>query len=114
MTSTANGVASALPELAPADALPPTPPTIAPVAKRARTAYGTILSRSLPKYTGPHEVGVCDVELPVERQTFGSFKHKTMPNAQAGLTLDTVMFSLFYPAEPTPGSGSGRVVWFPK
>lgn len=74
--------------------------------------FGTLLSRTLPKYTGPFHVGVYDMEIPVNRQTFGSFTHKEMPNRTAGIALDTVLFSLFYPCEkpekPKP------VAWFPK
>ena len=77
-----------------------------------RSPFGALLSRTLPHYTGPHPVGVCDVEVPVQRRTFGTFKHKAMNNADAGLAMDTVLFSLFYPCElpekPAP------VVWFPK
>ena len=88
----------------------PEPPKLHEVPRRS--PFGALLSRTLPKYTGPHEVGVCDIEVPVPRQTFGTFKHKRMPNAKSGIAMDTVMFSLFYPCEhqekPKP------VVWFPK
>jgi platelet-activating factor acetylhydrolase len=76
-----------------------------------RSPFGALLSRTLPKYGGPHDVGVCDIEVPVERRTFGTFVHKEMHEKAAGLTLDTVLFTLFYPCEhqenPSP------VVWFP-
>lgn len=89
---------------------PPEPPKLHEVPRRS--PFGALLSRTLPHYTGPHPVGVSDVEIPVARQTFGTFRHKSMPEASAGLAMDTVMFSLFYPCElpekPAP------VVWFPK
>ncbi|EIN06804.1 hypothetical protein PUNSTDRAFT_54174 [Punctularia strigosozonata HHB-11173 SS5] len=94
--------------------LAPEPPQDAPRVHQApkRSAFGSLLSRTLPQYSGPFPVGVCDVEIPVEPQTFGSFRHKSMPDAPAGLALETVMFTLFYPAEapkhPVPA------VWFPK
>ena len=57
-------------------------------------------------------MGVCDIEIPVPRQTFGTFKHKSMPEANVGLAMDTVLFTLFFPCElpekPAP------IVWFPK
>ena len=88
----------------------PEPPKLHEVARRS--PFGALISRTLPKYTGPHEVGVCDLEIPVPRQTFGTFKHKNLPDAKAGIAIDTVMFSLFYPCvhqeKPKP------VVWFPK
>lgn len=88
----------------------PEPPKLHEVPRRS--PFGALLSRTLPKYTGPHEVGVCDLEIPVPRQTFGTFTHKKMPNAKAGIAMDTVLFSLFYPCvhqeKPKP------VVWFPK
>jgi hypothetical protein len=77
-----------------------------------RSPFGALLSRTLPSYTGSYDVGVCDIEVPVERQTFGNFAHKSMPNKPAGLTLDTVLFSMFYPCEK-PNSPK-PVVWFPK
>lgn len=92
----------------------------APIAEAAtvgtmskRSPFGSLLTRTLPRYTGPYKVGVTDVELPIERQSFGNFKHKAMNMGAAGLSIETVFFTLFYPAEPPVGSNS-RVVWFPK
>ncbi|GJE98066.1 hypothetical protein PsYK624_142880 [Phanerochaete sordida] len=88
----------------------PEPPKLHEVPRRS--PFGALLSRTLPKYTGPHDVGVCDIEVPVPRKTFGTFTHKKMPQAQAGIAIDTVMFSLFYPCEHT--EKPKPVVWFPK
>ena len=88
----------------------PLPPQIKTVHKRS--PFGALLNRTLPGYGGQYPVGVCDVELPVERQTFGNFNHRKLPGAEAGLAMDTVMFSMFYPTEQGPSSQ--RVVWFPK
>lgn len=82
-------------------------------APSKHSPFGALLSRTLPRYTGPYKVGVTDVELPVPRRTFGNFKHKKMPTAEAGLSMETVFFTLFYPAEPA-ADAAGRVVWFPK
>lgn len=77
-----------------------------------RSPFGALLSRTLPMYTGPYRVGVCDVEVPIEKQSFGHFTHKSMPDADTGLTIDTVLFTLFYPAESE--DTNQRVVWFPR
>ncbi|KAH8919333.1 hypothetical protein BT69DRAFT_1224294 [Atractiella rhizophila] len=80
-----------------------------------RSSFGALLTRTLPKYTGSYPVGVCDVELPIEPQTFGSFKHISMPSLHAGLRIDSVLFSVFYPAKIDPSSGATPgVAWFPK
>lgn len=80
--------------------------------KPRKSPFGSLLSRTLPQYSGEYAVGVCDVEVPTARQTFGNFKHKSMPDAAAGLAMDSVLFTLFYPIEqpkkPNP------VVWFPR
>ncbi len=85
--------------------------TVTVVSKRS--PFGALLTRTLPRYTGPHKVGVTDVEIPIERRSFGSFRHKTMPTINAGLSIETVLFTLFYPSDPPVGSAD-RVVWFPK
>ncbi|KIM76004.1 hypothetical protein PILCRDRAFT_826858 [Piloderma croceum F 1598] len=89
----------------------PEPPHVEILSKRS--PWGAILNRTLPNYSGPLPVGVCDVELPVPRQTFGAFTHKKMPDAEAGLAMHTVLFSIFYPAQQG-WSTTKRVVWFPK
>ncbi|KZV99493.1 alpha/beta-hydrolase [Exidia glandulosa HHB12029] len=93
----------------------PEGPAQAPMLHKVpkRSPFGALLSRTLPAYQGPYNVGVCDVEFAVdEPRTFGTFKHKTLPiEGEAGLLLKTVMFSLFYPAEIT--GKPQPVVWFP-
>ena len=53
------------------------------------------------------------VELPIPPQTFGTFKHRSMPNGQVGITLDTIMFTLFYPTEPATAYNP-PATWFPR
>ena len=89
----------------------PQPPRVQTVSKRS--PWGALLNRTLPNYSGPFPVGVCDVELPVPRQTFGTFIHRKVPGAEAGLAMDTVLFSVFYPAQPN-WTTPKRAVWFPK
>lgn len=81
-----------------------------------KSPFGALLSRTLPSYTGPYKVGVCDVEVPVsDKRTFGSFNHKKLfrnNDGKGGLVLSTVMFSLFYPCEKQ--AKVNPVVWFPR
>ena len=51
----------------------------------------------LPKYSGPHDVGVIDIEIPVERQRFGDAVLKD--GGFPAFELETVLFSLYYPAQ---------------
>ncbi|KAG1750534.1 platelet-activating factor acetylhydrolase, isoform II-domain-containing protein [Suillus paluster] len=74
---------------------------------------GALFSRTLPSYSGQYPVGVHNVELSIPKQSFGNFKHKSMPDVEAGLTIDTVMFTLFYPAM-SPHDTSHQAVWFPR
>jgi hypothetical protein len=101
--------AIASPAAAEATAPPPSAPRLHEVSRRS--PFGALLSRTLPAYGGEYSVGVCDMEVAVAPRTFGNFAHKSMRDKPAGLSLDTVLFSLFYPCEPqgkiTP------VVWFP-
>ncbi|KAH0834814.1 hypothetical protein J3R83DRAFT_10423 [Lanmaoa asiatica] len=78
-----------------------------------RSAFGALFSRTLPAYSGRYPVGVRDVEMPVPPQTFGTFKHRSIPDGQVGITLDTIMFTLFYPAELTT-SREEQTIWFPR
>jgi platelet-activating factor acetylhydrolase len=82
------------------------------IKPRKRATWDALVSRRLPKYSGPHPVGVCDVELPIPQQTFGTFAHKNLPNAPVGITIETVLFSLFYPCQVD--RKSGHVLWFPQ
>lgn len=88
----------------------PQAPHVETVSKRS--PWGALLNRTLPDYKGPFPVGVCDIEIPVKRQTFGTFSHKDMPGVDTGLAMDTVLFSMFYPTDA--GSDGNQVVWFPK
>ncbi|KAJ6456663.1 platelet-activating factor acetylhydrolase [Mycena sanguinolenta] len=78
---------------------------------RKRATWDALVSRRLPEYSGPHPVGVCDVELPIPQQTFGTFAHKNLPKAPVGITIETVLFSLFYPCQVD--RKYGHVLWFP-
>lgn len=88
-------------------------PTLETVGKHS--PFGAMLSRTLPNYQGPYDVGVIDVEIPVEQETFGNFTHKSMnsdAHGTAGLALETVLYSVYYPT--TDRSVGKKVIWFPK
>lgn len=55
-----------------------------------------LLSSKLPAYLGGYEVGTIDIEAPVEKRNISDavFKHTGKP----AFELETVLFSLFYPA----------------
>lgn len=90
---------------------PPATPELETTNKAS--IWGALLSRTLPSYHGPLPVGVCDLELPVPHETFGTFRHKHLKSdAVAGLSLDTVLYSIFYPTTDVPTSK--KVIWFPK
>lgn len=76
--------------------------------------FGCLLSRTLPNYKGPYPVGVFDIEIPVrEPRSIGSFRHKTLHSPEPGFKLETVLFSVLYPAE-APSMDMNKVVWFPR
>lgn len=52
--------------------------------------FGALLSRTLPEYSGKHNVGVFDIEVPVkEPKNIGSFVLKDVPNAEPGFKLES-------------------------
>lgn len=56
-----------------------------------------LLASNLPQYTGPYAVGTIDIESPVEHQrAISGFKRKD--TGEPAFPLDTVLFSLYYPA----------------
>jgi platelet-activating factor acetylhydrolase len=78
-----------------------------PNAKKPRsrppTSLRDKLARHLPAYSGPYSVGSMDIEVPVESpRTFSNIKR----HGRHLLQLETVLFTLYYPA--AIGTGSGR------
>lgn len=72
----------------------------------------------LPKYSGPYRVAIIDIEIPATNpRTFSHIKrHHTHL-----LALETVLFTIYYPAHPSTGVGpapSGpewsRPTWLPR
>lgn len=92
----------------------PRAPKVSAPSAYSHSRFGTLISRSLPSYTGPYSVGALDVEHPIERQVIGSFKHrKVLSKEQIGLELETVLFSLHYPCKVEPDTRAGTQ-WFPR
>jgi platelet-activating factor acetylhydrolase len=90
-------------------------PLVAAFTNRPNPLFGSIFSRTLPNYNGPYPVGISDIELPVRKQSFGTFTHKNIPSKQAGIAMETVLFSVFYPTEHgEKNKYAGNVVWFPR
>ncbi|CAK3960889.1 hypothetical protein DOTSEDRAFT_67731 [Lecanosticta acicola] len=71
-----------------------------------------LLSSKLPRYSGPHEVGVIDIEVPCEKRKAADavFKGTTHP----AFELETVLFSLYYPAVQGVRSRVPHHPWIPK
>ena len=55
-----------------------------------------LLSSKLPAYSGDHEVGTIDVEVPVTKRNISDAVFKETGNP--AFELETVLFSLYYPA----------------
>ncbi|KAK5110212.1 hypothetical protein LTR62_006208 [Meristemomyces frigidus] len=69
-------------------------------------------SSKLPAYTGPYKVGTIDIEAPVERQRTSDavFKHDGGP----AFEMETVLFSLYYPANKDVRTRKPYHYWIPK
>lgn len=96
----------------------PQPPGSKPQAQKisyasSHSRLGTLWSRQLPEYSGWLPVGAVDVEFPIEKQTIGRFVHKKVPGSKAGVEIDTVLFTMFYPCQ-VDGSRERGAVWFPR
>jgi platelet-activating factor acetylhydrolase len=75
--------------------------------------WSPLFASKLPQYTGPHDVGAIDIEVPVQepRQVVDAvFKADGKPAFQ----LDTVLFTLYYPAVKGSRSHKPKHKWFPK
>lgn len=77
------------------------------------TTWSPLFASKLPKYTGPYDVGTIDIEVPVkEPRTVvdGVFKKGGKP----AFELDTVLFTLYYPAMEGSRSSRSKHKWLPK
>ncbi|KAH9819317.1 Platelet-activating factor acetylhydrolase, isoform II [Teratosphaeria destructans] len=71
-----------------------------------------ILSSNLPKYTGDFDVGVIDVEAPCEKRKLNDATLKGTDGP--AFELETVLFSLYYPAVKNSRSSKAHHLWLPK
>lgn len=72
-----------------------------------------LLSSNLPHYTGHYDVGTIDLEVPVHpARKYGEAKHTE--TGEAAFQVDTVLFSLFYPAVKGEVSERPKHLWVPK
>lgn len=72
-----------------------------------------LFASRLPSYTGPYRVSAVDIEVPVrEPQKISDMVFAK--NAKPAFQLDTVLFTLYYPAENGARSDHALHRWFPK
>lgn len=75
--------------------------------------WSPLFASRLPRYTGPYEVGAVDVEVPVQHpRKVDEATFKT--NGKPAFELDTVLFTLYYPAAKGSRSPEPRHKWFLK
>lgn len=78
----------------------------------------SVTQSTLPKYTGPYNVGIMDIEIPVRQpRLFSDIRRKD----QHLLRLETVLFSIYYPTfdskyspEPSGRRYWSRETWLPR
>ncbi|KAK6538498.1 hypothetical protein TWF694_010080 [Orbilia ellipsospora] len=95
-------------------------PKSRPPKTRPAKSTRDVLLHSLPQYTGPYTVGIMELELPVSSpRSFGPMKR----NGRHALTLETVLFNIYYPAALGTGRGKdpsgeyhtwSRATWLPR
>ncbi|KAK6066772.1 PAF-acetylhydrolase family member [Seiridium cupressi] len=72
-----------------------------------------LLSDSLPSYSGTYAVGTVDIEVPaVHPRKFSDAVHKE--TGDLAFELETVMFSIFYPAEKGIKGKRAKHTWIPE
>ncbi|KAK5100772.1 hypothetical protein LTR70_001326 [Exophiala xenobiotica] len=69
-------------------------------------------SSNLPRYTGPHDVGAVDIEVPVRepRQIHGAV---LKDSGEPAFALETVLFTLYYPSAKGAKTGKHHY-WVPQ
>ncbi|OJJ08189.1 hypothetical protein ASPVEDRAFT_203577 [Aspergillus versicolor CBS 583.65] len=68
-----------------------------------------LLSNELPSYSGPYRVGAVDIEAPCDGRLVHTATHRT--HGAPAFQLDTVLFTLYYPACPDSQSTKERHRW---
>jgi len=72
-----------------------------------------LLASNLPPYTGDYEVGAIDLEVPLEKARVTS-KTLFKDTGKAAFTLETVLFTLYYPAAKGARSSKPNHPWVPR
>ncbi|EMF16767.1 PAF acetylhydrolase [Sphaerulina musiva SO2202] len=72
-----------------------------------------LFASKLPKYTGRFDVGAIDIEVPVV-EPHNIVNSVFKQNGEPAFRLDTVLFTLYYPAVKGSRSSKPRHKWFPK
>ncbi|KAL4882401.1 hypothetical protein BJY04DRAFT_187005 [Aspergillus karnatakaensis] len=67
------------------------------------------LSCKLPDYSGPYRVGAVDIEAPSDGRIIHAATH--LRSGQAAFQLDTVLFTIYYPAAPDAPVTKPRHRW---
>ncbi|GAA5969320.1 hypothetical protein JCM11641_007550 [Rhodosporidiobolus odoratus] len=70
-----------------------------------------LLIKPLPAYTGPYAVSTTDLELPVSQPRADFSPALLKATGEPALKLDTVLVTLFYPANPNKGGCGKRLNW---
>lgn len=70
-----------------------------------------LLSSKLPPYSGEYQVGVIDIEAPVEKRNISEAVFKD--NGKPAFELETVFFSLYYPAVKEWQTSKPHHYWVP-
>lgn len=71
-----------------------------------------LFASKLPKYTGPNGVGTVDIEVPVQEPR--KINSAVFKDGKPAFELDTVLFTLYYPAEKEVKSSKAPHKWFPR
>lgn len=71
-----------------------------------------LFSSNLPDYTGPYSVGTIDIESPCDGRTTHDVKFKA--TGDPAFQVETVLFSLYYPAVKGAQSSKPKHLWVPK
>ncbi|KAJ9602593.1 hypothetical protein H2200_012786 [Cladophialophora chaetospira] len=82
------------------------------VVFRGLSTSSPLMSSNLPQYTGPYNVGTIDVEVPVETRSINNATFRE--GGHAAFKLETVLFTLYYPATKGAVSSKPHHLWVPK
>lgn len=70
------------------------------------------MASKLPAYTGSHDVGTVDLEIPLEKPR--NISKSVFKDGTPAFELETVLFSLYYPAKKGAKSNKPKHLWVPR